>query len=88
MKLGTVITGGSSSHKKDQASINAYFTRTYDKNTGVNSISQCEAEATWILENYVQPRPRLSRITITPSTNVDLWPVALGIEIGDLVVLR
>ena len=86
---GTVITGGTSSHKKDDASVASYFTRTYDKTTGANSISQCEAEATWVLENYAQPRARLSRVSFVPSTNPDLWPAALTVEIGDRVdVLR
>lgn len=85
---GTIITGGSSSHKKDDPSISAYFTRTYDKSSGVNSVSQCEAEATWLLENYAEPRARLTKITITPSTNPALWPTALAIEIGDLVTVK
>lgn len=84
---GQTIGGGSSAHKKDQASIAAYFTRTLDKTSGVSSISQCEAEATWTLENYAQPRARLARISFVPSANPALWPVALGIEIGDRVTV-
>lgn len=85
---GETVAGGSSAHKKDQGSIASYFTRTLDKTSGVSSISQCEAEATWTLENYAQPRPRLARISIKPSANPDLWPVALGTEIGDRVTVK
>lgn len=81
-------TGSASSHKKDAASILAYFTRTLDKTSGVSSVSQCEAEATWVLENYAEPRMRLANITIVPSTNPTLWPIALSIEIGDRVQVK
>lgn len=85
---GQTVAGGSSAHKKDQASVDAYFTRTLDKTSGASSVGQLDAEATWVLENYAQPRPRLSRIAFTPSANPALWEVALSIEIGDRVLVR
>lgn len=85
---GRTSAGGGSAHARDQASIKTYFTRTLDKTTGVSAIPECEAEAAWTLENYAQPRLRLAHITITPSANPDLWPVALSAEIGDRVTVR
>lgn len=85
---GRTSGGAGSAHKRDQNSIKAYFTRNLDKTTGVAAISECLAEAEWVLENYAEPRLRLSRITIVPSANPDLWPVALSVEIGDRVTVR
>jgi hypothetical protein len=85
---GKTSSGNASARERDQDSIKQYFTRTLDKTSGVASISQCEAEVTWTLENYAQPRLRLARITIVPSANPDLWPVALGAEIGDRVTVK
>jgi uncharacterized membrane protein len=85
---GKTSSGNASARQRDQASIDSYFTRNLDKTSGVASVSQCEAEVDWVLENYAQPRLRLSRITIAPSANPDLWPVALGVEIGDRVTVR
>lgn len=85
---GKDSSGSGTAHKRDNASINSYFTRNQDKTSGVASISQCLDEATWTLENYAQPRMRLGNISITPSANPDLWPVALSVEIGDRITIK
>src|SRR5690606_29825392 len=85
---GRTSTGGGSARRRDQASVKAYFMRTLDKTSGVAAVSECIAEAEWTLENYSEPRLRLSHITICPSANPSLWTVALTTEIGDRVLVK
>jgi hypothetical protein len=54
----------------------------------VGAVPQCQAEANWAIANYAQPRLRLASITIAPSANPALWPVALGVEVGDRVTVN
>jgi hypothetical protein len=85
---GKTSTGSASSRKRDQDSIKKYFTRTLDKTSGAASLAQCQLEAQWIIDEYAEPRMRLGRITIVPSANPDLWPIALSVEIGDRVTVK
>lgn len=87
-QTGIATSAGNSAHQRDNASILSYFYRFLDKTTGVSSLSQCVNEALWWLDNYAQPHMRLATITITPSANPLLWPVALGTEIGDRVTVK
>uniref|UniRef100_UPI003F491333 hypothetical protein n=1 Tax=Pseudonocardia sp. CA-138482 TaxID=3240023 RepID=UPI003F491333 len=84
----TCRDGGGASHANDFGSQLSYFQRAYNKFTGVSGVSQCKAEAQWMVANYAQPRLRLATISITPSADASLWPVALGTEVGDKVVVK
>lgn len=85
---GVSTSAGNTAHERDGASILTYFYRFLDKTTGVSSITQCVNEANWWLDNYAQPHMRLATITIVPSSNPTLWPIALGLEIGDRVTVK
>jgi hypothetical protein len=87
-QTGIPSSAGNAAHERDQTSILQYFYRNLDKTTGASSITQCNNEAAWWLDNYAQPHMRLAIITIEPSTNNLLWPTALGTEIGDRVTVK
>ncbi|MDA8440272.1 MAG: hypothetical protein M0Z51_15630 [Propionibacterium sp.] len=46
-----------------------------------------QAEAGWLLGRYSSPTPRPAAITFEPSANAALWPMVLGIALGDYVEL-
>lgn len=87
-QTGVSTSAGNTAHERDSASILTYFYRFLDKTTGVSSITQCVNEANWWLDNYAQPHMRLATITIVPSANPTLWPIALGLEVGDRVTVK
>jgi hypothetical protein len=41
--------------------------------------------ANWNLAKYKQPAFRVKTIVLTPSADTSIWPVALGVEQGDVV---
>ena len=44
--------------------------------------------ANWTLAKYKQPQLRANQIALDPTTNTSIWPVALGIEQGDIVTVN
>lgn len=44
--------------------------------------------ANWTLAKYRQPQLRANTITLDPASNPSIWPVALGVEQGDIVTVN
>ena len=54
---------------------------------GVETTSDQDAydRSNWSLTKYKQPVLRASKVVLNPGTNSSIWPVALGVEQGDIV---
>jgi hypothetical protein len=79
--------GGVNPNVGDQASQASYGPRSYSRSVNVQSDREAADAATWILYTHKDPRQRIARLTIKPSSNPALWPVALGVKIGDRVTV-
>src|SRR6266567_1058480 len=44
--------------------------------------------ANWSLAKYSQPQLRANQIELDPASNPSIWPVALGVEQGDVVTVN
>lgn len=79
--------GGTEQVASDEASIEAYFGRTYSV-TGLPLVTDTEAlsMATFLLSRYKDFRVRLTGLALEPAASpAALWPQALGRDIGDQI---
>jgi hypothetical protein len=72
----------------DTASIRQRGRRPLDRTTYLMDQLQVTDTANYLLLRSRTPGLRVSHITIEPSSNPSLWPVALGAEIGDVVTVN
>lgn len=79
---------GASLSAQDQTSVANYFPRTYDRTVQSFSDSTASDAAYFILSRYKDPHARPEQIKLTPARNPAIWPVVLGLEIGDLVLVN
>lgn len=73
----------------DQPSQKQYFTRNGQQAT-VEVMADQDAYdlANWQLAKYRQPSLRVQQVVLDPAANPAVWPVALGVEQGDVVRLN
>ncbi len=71
--------------RSDTASGRRYFHATFERTLNLFSNVELESAADYYAALYAAPRTRMARLTIRPSTNPALWPVALGLGIGQRV---
>jgi hypothetical protein len=81
-------TGGIKVTAVDAASEAAYGPRSYQREINVASAAEAQDAANWILATHKDPRQRVSQLTLRPSANPALWPMALGAQIGDRVTAK
>jgi len=84
-EISVTRAGGATIFEQDQDSVSYYYPRSYDKT--VDSIADSDAAdaANFLLSRYKDPHARPETLTLTPSSNPSVFPVALSLEIGDLV---
>lgn len=80
--------GGATATATDTASQKAYFRRSYSRTVNIKSDLEATDAANYLLQKNKKPAQRVSRVTIEPSSNPTLWPVALGARIGDRVTVK
>lgn len=80
--------GGVTAESTDDTSQANYGPRTYQRDISVASDNEAVDAANWILATHKDPHQRIAALTIKPSANPVLWPVALGAEIGDRVTVN
>lgn len=84
-KTWTTSGYGATAIAIDQPSVKMYYQRgPLTLNIETSSDQDSYDIANWNLQAYKQPGMRVSRIELIPSANPALWPVALGIEQGDI----
>lgn len=80
--------GGISASAVDLPSQISYGPRSLSRDVNVQSNNEASDTANWTLSTHKDPRQRIASITIEPSSNSALWPVALGAQIGDRVTVK
>lgn len=65
-----------------------YFTSTLQQTIGVLSDSQAADRAAFLYNLLSVPQLRVQAITIDPSADPSLWPIALGAQIGGRYTIR
>lgn len=82
-------TGGIVQHVTDQTSRNSFFPRQATRTLNILSDSETIDAANWLLNAYKNAVPRIEELSFNPTGNpTALFPVALGIEIGDRVTVK
>lgn len=71
----------------DTASRDRYGLRTLPRSTRLATDAAAAAQAARILSDSKDPHLRFPTITLDPTRDARLWPVVLGIEISDRVVV-
>ena len=77
--------GGGTVSVQDQDSVVSYYPRSYTRTIQNLSDSETADAANFILSRYKDPHARPETLTLTPARNPSVFPVALSLEIGDLV---
>lgn len=72
----------------DQASVDAYGERSHSITTALTTVHEATALADWIIDRHAEPRMRADAVVLNPAVDHDLFTLALGVEIGDLVTVR
>lgn len=78
-------TGGTLISVQDQKSVANYYPRTYTRTLNTLTDSDASDAAFYLLSKYKDPHARPETLTLTPARTPALWPVVLGLEIGDLI---
>jgi hypothetical protein len=80
-------SGGVIARRADDASIKSFFPNTYERTVNVADDNEAIACAQWLLTNHKDPQSRIASITLDPASYPALWPVVLGLEIGNRVTV-
>ena len=70
---------------QDQTSLVNYYPRSYSRTIQSLADSDANDAANFLLSRYKDPHARPETLTLTPARNPSVFPVALNLEIGDLV---
>ena len=80
--------GGNPVLAVDATSQGKYGTSTFTKTLNVDNDLEPTDLANWTVFRYKDPQTRLASITIMPSENDALWPVALSAVLGQRVTVK
>jgi hypothetical protein len=72
----------------DAASQSAYGPRTLTRTLNTQYDTEATDAANWLLSTHKAPHQRINTLTIEPASNPSLWPVALGVAIGDRITVK
>lgn len=81
-------SGGIVARRTDATSIKRFFPNSYERAINVADDNEAIAAAQWILNDHKDPQQRVAALTLDPASNPTLWPVVLGLEIGDRVTVK
>jgi len=59
-----------------------YFTSSLTRTLNIQDSNGAYYAATYLAQQYAEPQPRISAVTIDPSANPALWPQVLGLGFG------
>jgi hypothetical protein len=80
--------GGASPEAFDVPSQAAFGPRTLPRDVNVQFDTEASDAANWLLSTHKAPRQRIATLTLDPASNPSIWPVALGIQIGDRITVK
>ena len=80
--------GGSTMVATDHQSGLDYGQRVAELQTGHATDADALSMAIWLVGQYKDPHLRVPSLVIEPSSNPNLWPVALGVKHGDRVTFK
>lgn len=64
------------------------YHKTLTKSVGLSTDAEASDEANWLVAALSTPKLRVAALSIQPSANTALWPVALGTEINTRVTVK
>lgn len=79
---------GAQVHVSDSTSIAQRGVQDLDRNSDLVDLNNIGDRGNYLLAKYKAPGDRVSQIVIDPASNPTLWPVALGVEQGDMVTVN
>ena len=79
---------GAQVHLTDSASIAQRGVQDLDRASDLVDVNNIGDRGNYLLAKYKAPGDRVSQIVIDPASNPTLWPVALGVEQGDMVTVN
>jgi hypothetical protein len=79
---------GAQVHLSDSTSIAQRGVQDLDRASDLTDTANIGDRGSYLLAKYKQPGDRIAQIVIEPSSNPTLWPVALGVEQGDMVTVN
>jgi hypothetical protein len=79
---------GGQVHLSDSTSIAQRGVQDLDRASDLTDTANIGDRGSYLLAKYKAPGDRVSQIVIDPSSNPTLWPVALGVEQGDIVTVN
>lgn len=59
-----------------------YFASSLDRTVNVQDPNEAAAAAVYLANQYAEPQPRISKVTVDPSANPALWPAVLATGFG------
>lgn len=81
--------GGISAIARDATTQKRFFPHGYQRNVNLASNNEATDAANWILSTHKTPIQRVASIALEPaSKGLTLWPVVLGLELGQRVTVR
>ena len=83
---GVTAVGGTLAAQ--QTSIKRYGKRSQAITVNIASDAEAQDHANWIFYGHADPIQRVATLTLKPSANTALWPVCLGLKIGDRATVR
>ncbi len=78
-------SGGNEIERVDAASRDQYGRRVYADTIDTRDLA---GTAEWLLHLRSQPQVRMPTVTVNPTVNENLWPIVLGLEIGDRLSIQ
>lgn len=83
---GVTAVGGTFTTR--QASWKKYGKRSYSATINVASDLETQDRADWVFFTHKDPLQRIASLTLKPSANPALWPVCLGLSLGDRAIVK
>ena len=82
-------TGGAAQTATDGTSVADFLTRTYNASgMWLETDAEVANWATWVLQLFKNFESRVESVELRPQRNDNLWPVVLGSEFGDLMLVH
>lgn len=85
-RLGGALAFGGTRRDIDTAK-RRYFGKSFAAGYDFETDEQAQYAADYIFNTHRAPIPRISKVTLDPSANPALWPVALSLEVGQRITV-
>jgi hypothetical protein len=86
-KITVTRNNGGQGIAQDLPSQKRNFVRELPRTSYAATDQDAVDQANWLLGKYKDPHLRVAAITLDPASNPAVWPVALGIDVGDIATV-